>query len=310
MADYELIEERLVSGKGVLRVPPDKTKNRHSVLYLDVVREPRNKYYNGNWNPIRSRYATLSFRRDDYIISTATMEFDRQAYDSIADISGQNLIAIKCMYEGILISFVNIATAQGLILTSYQDLIKDYESLNLGWEEVLIQCYADTAIQARLYRIQYDSCDPAKDNQKKPPPPPAPLPKVPPGTPICDISDAYDSDTDGGNTDPYEGDEVPPPFEPLPDNTLLRWNVSTTRNPRTTYVQAAFTTFTPISNYFVVQGNTDTGLNAREWLTRFTSGTSQINGSAIGNLSPEDKPVLYLWQDGVTDEPWLILVAS
>lgn len=219
MADYELIEERLISGKGVLKVPVDKTKNRHSVLYLDVIREPRNKYYNANWNPVRSRYAAMSFRRDEYIIGTATMEFERQAYDSIADISGQNLIATKCMYEGILVSFVNLAAAQGLILTSYQDLIKDYESLNLGWEEVLLQCYADTAIQARLYRLQYDSCDPTKDKQKKPPPPPPPLPKVPPGTSIGDISRPYDDDNDGGNTVPYPDDDTPPP--PPEDCTIL-----------------------------------------------------------------------------------------
>ncbi len=308
MADYELIEERLISGKGVLKVPPDKTKNRHSVLYLDVIREPRNKYYNGNWNPIRSRYAQMTFRRDEYIIGTATMEFERQAYDSIADISGQNLIAIKCMYEGILISFVNIAIAQGLVLTSYQDLIKDYESLNLGWEEVLIQCYADTAIQARLYRLQYDACDPSKDNQKKPPPPPPPLPKVPPGTGIGDISEAYDGDNDGGNSEPFDGDETPPPFEPLPDNTRLKWNLSTNLNPRTTYAQAVFATFTPVSGYTLTQGNTDAGLNVREWLSNFTSGTSNVAGSAVGTLNPEDKPVLYLWQEGVTDEPWQVIL--
>lgn len=218
MADYELLEERLISGRGVLRLPDNPGISRHSILYLDVIREPRNKYYNGNWNPVRSRYATLVFRRQGYVISASSMEYDSLAVDGIADISGQNLIALKCAYEGILISFVNLATAQGLVLTSYTDLIQNYESLDLGWDEVLIQCYADTALQARLFRLEYDFCDPEKNNQKKPPPPPPRLPKVPPGTAIGDISPPYDGEDDNGNTDPFDGDTTPPPPPPEPES--------------------------------------------------------------------------------------------
>lgn len=315
MAEYELIEERIISGQGLLRVPIDKVKNRYSVLFLDVIRFPRNAYINRNWNPPRGKYAFLTFVRDTYVIDSKAMEFPSEAYDGIADMAGQTLIAVKCAYQGTLESFRNLTLGlagtpggQGLVYLGMTNLIEDYENLNLAWNEVKIKCYADTAVQARLYRLQYDTCDPDYDKQRQPPPPPPPRDPVPPGTPIDDISEPYDpGSNDGGDSTPFPGDEFPPPFEPLPDNTLLRWNLSTNRIPRTTYAQAVFSTFTPVSNYTLTQGNTDVGANAREWLASFVSGTTTVTGSAVGNLNPEDKPSLYLWRDGVTDEPWQII---
>lgn len=311
MASQELIQERFISGKGILKVPSDTKKNRYTILYLDVIRRPTNRYANLNWNPPRGKYAFLTFLRNGYVIDTRSMEFDRESYDGIADISGQTLIAVKCAYDGILDTFVNLSVALGatpggvgLVPISKNNNIKDYENLLLGWDEVRVVCYADTALQARLYRTAYDVCNPDFDNQQPPPPPPPPLPPVPPGTPLANLSPPYEGADDGGNTVPYPSDSVPPPFVPLPDNTKLKWNVSTSLNPRTTYVDAVFDTFTPVSNYSVRKGNTDASLNAQEWLTQFTSGTSIIPGSAVGSLNPEDKPILYLWQEGVTDAPY------
>jgi len=209
MAQCEQIEERLISGTGVLRVPVAAVQNRMSILYLSVIRPPRSRYLNNNWNPPRGKYAFLTYLRNGYVIGTADMEFERQSYDGVADIAGQTLIAVKCAYEGILISFANLGTALNLNVVSVQDLIKDYENLNLAWDEVRIKCYADTAVQARLFRLVYDTCNPDKDDQRKPPPPTPPLPPVPPGTPIGSISPPYDRFTNDNNTtQPYPGDET------------------------------------------------------------------------------------------------------
>lgn len=238
MADFEKIEERLISGKGVLKVPVDKTKNRMSVLYLDVVREPRNKYVNKNWNPSKSKYAFLTFLRDDYVIAEASLEYGRQSFDTISDWSGQTLIALKCAYEGILTTFFNLGNALLLPSISYEDQIKDYENLRTGWEEVRIACYADTAIQARLYRLVYDTCNPDKDQQKKPPPPPPPLPKVPPGTPIGDISPPYDEDTnDDDNTVPFPTDDIPAPEPEFPECTVLQVTLKSIGDQLGEYIQ-------------------------------------------------------------------------
>lgn len=213
MAELELIQQRFVSGKGVVRIPGDVRKNRLLVLYCDVIRHPKSEYLNFNYLPSRSRYGFVNFLRNDYVISTASIEYPRQSFDGITDVTGQNLIAIKCAYEGILQSFANLGTALGVVPISIIDLIKDYEYLNLSWDEARISCYADTALQIRLYRLIHDTCNPDKDKDKRPPPPPPPRPPVPPGTPIEDIDDPYEGDP---VTEPYPGDGTPPP-PPLPE---------------------------------------------------------------------------------------------
>lgn len=213
MAELEAIEDRLISGTGVLRVPSEEKKLRYALLTLDVIRPPSNEYLNFNYAPPRSRYAFLTYMRKGYVIGSGYMEFERQAYDTIADISGQNLIAIKCAYEGILTTLFNLGNALGLPSISYTDLIADYDSLNLQWDEVRIRCYADTAIQARLYKLNYDACNPDKDDQFAPPPLPPPLPKLPPKTPIGNIDAPYDDDPDNPDetTSPNPIDSTVPP---------------------------------------------------------------------------------------------------
>lgn len=221
--DYELIEQRVISGSGVLKIPQSSKKIRHAYLIADLIRPPRNAYINKNWNPDRGKYAFITFRKDGYVVDTASMEFEKQRWDTIADISGQNLNAIKCAYDGTLKSFANLGAALGAIPVSIQDLIQDFEYLSLNWDEVLVRCYADTAVQLRFYALKHESCDPDRDKQKPPPPPPPPLPRRPPGTPIEDISEPYDSNTsDDNNTNPYPEDSFPPPEPPpIPSCTTV-----------------------------------------------------------------------------------------
>lgn len=227
MATPELVQERFISGRGVLKVPSDGKKNRYTVLYLDVIRQPVNKFANLNWNPSRGRYAQLVFLRAGYVVDTRAMEFPREAYDGVSDIAGQALIAVKCAYAGILQTFFNLGNALSLPSISVTNLIEEYENLRLGWDEVRVVCYADTAIQARLYRTPYDTCNPDYDDQQEPPPPPPPVPQIPPGTPIENISDPYEGEDDDGNTVPFPDDEFPPP--PIPDCTPVTVTVTYTR---------------------------------------------------------------------------------
>lgn len=212
MADFELIQQRRISGKGLIRIPSDVRKNRLLILYADVIRRPKNESLNFNYSPARSRYATITFHRNDYVINSSTLDYLRQSYDGINDITGQNLIAIKCMYDGLLQSYVNLGVALGATPVGVTDLIKDYEYLNLSWTEARIVCYADTAIEFKLYRLIHDTCDSDKDKDKRPPPPPPPPPSVPPGTPIADLDPPYEEpDNPDDFTEPYPEDEFPPP---------------------------------------------------------------------------------------------------
>lgn len=206
MADYELIQSRIVSGKGVLKIPTDGVRGRSAILYAEVIRNPKNKYVNKGWNMERSRYANLVFLRAGYVMYALPMEFDKQVYDTINDSSGQTLIALKCAYEGILISFTNLATALGKVLTQYVDAIKEYQNLVYSWDEVRIVCYADTAIQFRLYGLSYDSCSLGKTQTNKPIVPPAGASPVAVGTPITVSPPYVASGSDGGATAPISTD--------------------------------------------------------------------------------------------------------
>lgn len=214
-----MLDERIISGKGVLKIPPAALKYRYYILYMDVIRRPKNEYSNYTWNPTKSFYANLAFRRDEYVQFDQQLHYTRQCFTYVNDIAGEALIAIKCAYAGILQSFVNLVTGLGgtpggigIYVSGVENQIEDYKSLALGWDEILFNCYSSTALQVRIYGLKYDSCDPEKDDPYYPPPPPPPLPEVPPDTPIGDISPPYDPDTnDDGNTDPFPDDSIPVP---------------------------------------------------------------------------------------------------
>lgn len=225
MPEYELIQQRNISGKGILRVPTDARKNRAYILYASVFRRPLNEYENRSYNPHRSRYGTLVFLREDYVIGSCPIEYRKQAFDGVNDISGQTLLAVKCAYEGVLESIfrlsVNLAGTPGsvgLTPVNYTNGIADYLNLRLAWDECRLVCYADTAIQLSLYRLVYDVCDEVED-EDIPPPVPDPIPEVPQGTPIEGIDPPYDDEDDDGNSVPFPAD-VPP--LPTPCVTIIR----------------------------------------------------------------------------------------
>lgn len=249
MASFEKIEERLISGKGLLRMPSSASKYRVFILYLDMVRPASSAYGNFTWNPPKGRFCNLTFRRERYIVSQDTMEFTRQSYTFVNDPAGQAMIAVKCAYQGILQSFANIATAQGLTVISVVDLIKNFENLALVWDEVLIGCVTDYAIQARLYGMKYDTCNPESDKSNKPPVPPPPLPRVPPRTPIADISDAYDGGTDGGFTVPNPIDEPSANQEQPPGDVcvLYAFDLYLTTPDEGTFLTSSWVAFGEVS---------------------------------------------------------------
>lgn len=226
MAEWDVIQERTISGKGVLKVPSDVVKNRAYVLFGTVVRKPTNPYLNYNWNPARARYATLCFLRQGYLINSLPFEYEKQVWDGVNDVSGQTLVAVKCAYAGILQTFANLSLALaqtpgsvGLAPIYVENSIQDYENLRLSWDEIRVQCYADTAISLRLSALPYDICDEVDNDDKTAPPPPDPILPIPPGTPI-EADPPYNEDTsDDGNTEPYPGDE---PLPPEPCVTVIR----------------------------------------------------------------------------------------
>lgn len=220
------LETRVISGKGVLKL--DKTTSNYKkakvvTVYADVIRPPTSEYINYAYNPPRSRYATLNFFRKDYLIASFPLEYPQQSWDFYVDPAAQALYAVECSYAGVLQSIANLGAALGAVPTAITNQIKDWNHVALLFDTIKVVCYTDTAIKLVASSVNFDLCADQQDKEPKDPPPPPPPPtKYPPGTKLKDTEDpaseAYDSDTDGGDTEPYPDDaEVPPP--PNPEGT-------------------------------------------------------------------------------------------
>lgn len=209
------VEERLISGNGLVRFPPLETAVRYVSVLFDVIRQPTVIDKSFKYSPPRQRYATLTFLRDGYVIDEQALNYARRRYDFVLDPSGQTLLAVKCAHKGSLEYYTNLSAAIAPAATVPSNSISEFPNLSMLWDEIQVCCHVDTALQVRVFTEVYEECgDPY--NEKSPPPPPDPLPEVPPGTPIGDISDPYPDDD---VTDPYPGDEFPPP--PVEEGTWI-----------------------------------------------------------------------------------------
>lgn len=207
---FELVETRNVSGRGIIKIPFDKTQYRALKLYIDVIRKPRNIYLNKQWNPDKSFYANLAFGVEEYVYSTKALHFERECIVLVPDVAAQTLFALKCALDGIYQSFINLENALGLVHLGVENQIKDFTGLKIDWDTVRVQCYADTAIQLRLYRLKYDVCKEGDDDEEPPgEPPPSPA-QVPPGTPLSEDNYPVSPPYSGDDTIPFPGDEGTP----------------------------------------------------------------------------------------------------
>jgi hypothetical protein len=211
-ADYTQLEERIISGTGVLRFPSDKQDSRAANLYLDLIRPPSNRYINKNWNPDKGRLATLVFLRDEYVIEEREVVYPQQSFEFVPDISGQTLIAVKCAYEGLLRSYLNLVECIPVCFpTTVDNFIKDFDSLSNFWDECRIVCYGESAFQVRLMGLSYDTCNEQSRKSRKPKPPSTPTPPpVAPDEPVV-VSPPYAGDV---VTNPYPTDDSTPPLPP------------------------------------------------------------------------------------------------
>jgi len=227
MAIYQLIEERIISGLGTIRLPEEQSvlDSRVLILLCEAIRPATNRFINNEWFPPRELYARMVFRRAGVVLKSAKMEFPDQMWLDYADMGGQALIAVQCAYKGILQTFFNLGNALNLPSISIQNDIADYTRLHPAWDEVVFNCYADSAIRASLYSLPYENCGTDSGLSQTPFIPPTPPVQVPPGEPI-EVSEPYQP---GEVNEPYSPapiDIVPEPPEPeLEGNQCQRWKL-------------------------------------------------------------------------------------
>lgn len=211
----ELVQSRTISGKGVLLMPENNIDWRNFTLVSTVLRLSMSRSANFNYNPVKSGFGILVFLREGNVVDTKEITFENQSWDFYNDQPGETLIAVQCMYEGILETFENLGTALGTPPIITENLISEYANYQSIWDTVKLVCFADTQILLELYATDYDACgDLPKKKNKPPKKKDNPPPKKPPGTPADDNSPPYDEPDDSGDTVPFPGDSPPDPDAP------------------------------------------------------------------------------------------------
>jgi hypothetical protein len=206
-------QTRRISGKGIIR-PSLSVGARAHRYFIDVVRFPTTDFFNAKWNPPRSEYAKISYVSDGYVSGEETLRYPKQVlYPSIIPETAYFNPYLECHFgfiEEELIKVVSSPVVGGtpglppsLLLTAVQAPI----------EEIRFVCRDDTAIEVREFILLVDfpcasSSFEIKRQEGIEGSPTSPV-IVPPGTPV-ETTPPYSGD-DNGNTQPFPGDEPPPP---------------------------------------------------------------------------------------------------
>jgi hypothetical protein len=202
---------KVISGKGFIPIDEDYFGALQIMLYTQVLREPTNLSRNFTFNPDKSFYAHICFCIDDFVLQTFDVNFDQQAFIIHEAQAQQDLLSLICAYDGILDSFVVVASALATVISRI-NLIKNHPVLRFKPNRIRFECYADTALVLTLKGTALDKCKIEDGDNVPPPPPPPPVDKVPPGTPV-DVTLPDDGIDDGGDTVPFPIDQPPPPLD-------------------------------------------------------------------------------------------------
>lgn len=284
MANIITIENRTISGVGLLRIPETELNYRQYSLFAQIIRKPTNEYLSFEHSPPQGFYARITFLKSGSVITRHDMRYPKEKLIFVPDPPNQNLIAIQCSYQGVLESFVNLGTQLGLILPTLVNEIEDWKALPLPWDEIQVACYSDTAIAFTLKAIEYDVCNEDYPEPQEEPEPPEEETPIPPGTPI-EISPPYEDD-EITNKAPIDEEFIPP--EDLPtgiacdryqvDFTWTEAGTGTARN-RTWYIRGQY-----IPSSISVTNNTISGATFVMQAQASSQNIAGINASTCGLL--------------------------
>jgi hypothetical protein len=212
---FEQIEDRLISGLGILQIPQDK-EYRAFRIYVDIIREPDPDYLNFKYNPERGNYCNIAYMHDGYVRYYDTVEFDKQEFLYYPrGVEAYIATALACLFQIVFDKLDTLLTAAGIPPVPGSAEPVPIEPVIEGLTEILFSCRDSTALQVRLFGLKDDiACPEGEPTPKEPPELPPPLPPVPSDAGI-EVSPPYDRDTsDDGNTKPFNEDTVPPPLIP------------------------------------------------------------------------------------------------
>ena len=251
--------ERIVSGLGEIRLEPNFRDSLDIFLYVDVIRFPRNQYTNFNWNPPRSEFAKVTWMYDDYVVKEDTIRYPSQRFTVFENQGAQNLLSLICAYDGILDSFVELATCIiECTPISRTNLIKEHQYRVFDVNRLLFSCYSDTALRLFLINRRLQKCTLGDGLRRSPPPPLPPAEMVPMGSPVSEggyqISESYPDDP--SSTQPNPIDEVDTDFPVGFECELINISITATSSVFEGSIETSGQVFGPLAGF---EYNTEDG---------------------------------------------------
>lgn len=203
---------RIISGKGTLTIPSRFNKAVRIFLYVDVVRENSSVYRNFNINPPESFFGYVSSNIGNYVEEVYQISYDRQVFELFSGDASLLMRAAKCLEKAVR-NYVFLGTDNPAVV--FLDQLGEFEPMRYNADNFKFDCFGGTALRLELKGYVPSDCG-TDDSEPTPPPPPPqdePFDKVPPDEPI-EVSPPEEEEPDG--TDPFPGDEIPPPPGELP----------------------------------------------------------------------------------------------
>lgn len=205
-----LVEERNISGRGIFLVPASPAYRR-LYLYVNVVRRPRVNFLSSKYNPDKSEYAKILWTRNGYVLREDTVNFDYQLLEWDKEPASFLAYYMVCAFkqiEGYLTYLAPFIPAPPLVIDPTDVLYA--EPVDTIPDKITVVCRGSTALNMKLYALNYDvGCSEAAPSPKESPDP-DPVETVAPDVGVG-TSAPYEDPNDGGDTIPSPIDEPEAP---------------------------------------------------------------------------------------------------
>ncbi len=168
MKTWTLFKTVTISGNGGFLFDfPKRNEVRAVVINSQVIRRASSEFLSFKHNPEKGFWANCvlhtSFPYAEYAIN-----FDGQDYGIITDISGQNTLALRCLYRDLITLGERLEIALPGFINPFASFLLTMNPLVALPNFLSVSCYADCAIRFRVYYLEYDGCGEDRDTPDDP----------------------------------------------------------------------------------------------------------------------------------------------
>lgn len=208
----KLIEKRIISGKGILKVPPDK-KYRAFWVHTQLLRDPNVNFSSSKFNPDKSEYSKVCVLRDGRVIDEFAVTYELTTKFYGGEPTAYIASFLVCALAEIRTYLDYICIVNGKPPLPTDPTRRLYCEPILAFPDTLnFSCRDSSLLQISLWGIELDiDCTDSTPTPKLPPIEPK-IPKISSGI-SAEVSSPYIPVDDNGDTQPSTID-TQAPFNP------------------------------------------------------------------------------------------------